>query len=149
RLRGIKQLGTTYLVYHCAHHTRFEHSLGCLSVAQDIIDAVDKNPYPGKKLNQYDKFIIRLCALIHDIVYIPFGHTLEDEGNLFDSQWKDKDRCKYFLNEKRGVGKVIMDNKILNELNKLGHSEFNPKDVIERMKDIFISLESKQVEKNP
>src|SRR5262245_27245164 len=27
RLRGIRQLGTAYLIYPGAHHTRFEHSI--------------------------------------------------------------------------------------------------------------------------
>ncbi|MCK4613628.1 MAG: hypothetical protein KAU14_02400, partial [Thermoplasmata archaeon] len=38
RLHGIKQLGPTYLVYPDAKHTRFEHSLGVLYVAQKIIN---------------------------------------------------------------------------------------------------------------
>jgi HD superfamily phosphohydrolase len=32
RLRGIKQLGTAYLVYPGAMHTRFEHSIGTVHV---------------------------------------------------------------------------------------------------------------------
>jgi HD superfamily phosphohydrolase len=40
RLRRIKQLGNTHLVYPGATHSRFSHSLGALRVAQDLIDAV-------------------------------------------------------------------------------------------------------------
>lgn len=40
RLRKVKQLGTTHLVYPGATHTRFSHSLGTLKVAQDLIDIV-------------------------------------------------------------------------------------------------------------
>src|SRR5215210_514924 len=43
RLAGIKQLGTSYLVFRGAVHTRFEHSLGTLQQAQNIIDAVNKD----------------------------------------------------------------------------------------------------------
>ena len=40
RLRKVKQLGTTHLVYPGATHTRFAHSLGSLRVAQDLMDVV-------------------------------------------------------------------------------------------------------------
>lgn len=40
RLRRIKQLGNTHLVYPGATHSRFAHSLGSVRVAQDLIDAV-------------------------------------------------------------------------------------------------------------
>ncbi len=38
RLRNIKQLGMSYYVYPGASHTRFEHSLGCLYVADRIFE---------------------------------------------------------------------------------------------------------------
>jgi HD superfamily phosphohydrolase len=38
RLRRVRQLGTTHLVYPGATHTRFAHSLGAVKVAQDLID---------------------------------------------------------------------------------------------------------------
>ena len=40
RLRRVKQLGTTHLVYPGATHTRFSHSLGAVKVAQDLVDTV-------------------------------------------------------------------------------------------------------------
>ena len=40
RLRKVKQLGTTHLVYPGDTHTRFAHSLGSLRVAQDLMDVV-------------------------------------------------------------------------------------------------------------
>lgn len=38
RLRRVRQLGTTHLVYPGATHTRFAHSLGALRVVQDLFD---------------------------------------------------------------------------------------------------------------
>jgi HD superfamily phosphohydrolase len=38
RLRRVKQLGTTHLVYPGATHTRFSHSLGSLRVVQHLFD---------------------------------------------------------------------------------------------------------------
>jgi HD superfamily phosphohydrolase len=40
RLRKVRQLGTTHLVYPGATHTRFAHSLGSLRLAQDLMDVV-------------------------------------------------------------------------------------------------------------
>src|SRR5438552_3258429 len=40
RLRGIKQLGTAYLVFPSAVHTRFEHSLGTSWMAHRILEPV-------------------------------------------------------------------------------------------------------------
>jgi HD superfamily phosphohydrolase len=40
RLRRVRQLGTTHLVYPGATHTRFSHSLGSVRVVQTLLDAV-------------------------------------------------------------------------------------------------------------
>lgn len=40
RLRRVRQLGTTHLVYPGATHTRFSHSLGAVQVVQTLLDAV-------------------------------------------------------------------------------------------------------------
>ena len=113
RLRGVKQLGTAYLVYPGATHTRFSHSLGVLHMAETIIKICNENQakYGSPDLlsvNPYERFIIRLFALLHDVAHIPFGHTLEREGNLFEKhEWDDKDRAEKILGDESEIRKVI------------------------------------------
>src|SRR5947199_4353372 len=72
RLRGIKQLGTAYLVLPSAVHTRFEHSLGTSWMAHRMLDAVRR----ATPVTADEERLIRVAALLHDLRHIPFGHTL-------------------------------------------------------------------------
>src|SRR5262245_55477186 len=77
RLRGIKQLGTAYLVYPGATHTRFEHSIGCVHMTDRLLDAVNKNAHGAglpSPVSPGDRRILRLAALLHDVTHVPFGH---------------------------------------------------------------------------
>ncbi len=107
RLRRIRQLGATHLIYPGAMHTRFDHSLGTLHMAQKIVDTVNNNRDSYISIDAYPHLLIRLCALLHDVVCITFGHTLEDEGNLFPAQWKDKNRVETFLGGGSEIGQII------------------------------------------
>ena len=107
RLHQIKQLGCASLVYPGATHTRFSHSIGTLKSAQKLIDAINANPSIETHLDSYATLLTRLCALLHDLSHIPFGHTLEDEGNIFPSQWEDDFRVDYFLGKDSEVGKIV------------------------------------------
>ena len=81
RLRRIKQLGPTFLVYHGAIHTRFDHSLGTLFISQKIVDSIKVNSKNHKLLIGIfpkENFIIRIIALIHDMANISWGHTIEN-----------------------------------------------------------------------
>jgi HD superfamily phosphohydrolase len=71
RLRGIKQLAFTYLVYPGATHTRFEHSLGVMHVAGRIAERVGIPPHTSEWRR------VRLAALLHDIGHLPFSHAGE------------------------------------------------------------------------
>jgi len=92
RLYDIKQLGLAYLVYPFATHSRGFHSLDCLNTAQCFIDHLITNtqnsdlPEENKKelttLIKNDENLIRISALLHDIMHIPFAHTLEDENGI-------------------------------------------------------------------
>src|SRR5213593_4170534 len=93
RLRGIKQLGTAYLVFPSAVHTRFEHSLGTSWMAHRILESVRRN----HAISDDDARLIRVAALLHDITHIPFGHTLEDERRVLPRHDKDEERVDYFF----------------------------------------------------
>jgi HD superfamily phosphohydrolase len=80
RMRGIKQLGTAYLVYPGALHTRFEHSLGTSFVAHRLVDSIRRS---GHVVDDDTETAIGVAALLHDVTHVPFGHTLEDERRLF------------------------------------------------------------------
>lgn len=73
RLRRIKQLGGTHLVYQCAEHSRFCHSLGVYFIVRKMIF----NSEVGKYLNDYDKLAVMCAALLHDIGHGPFSHSFE------------------------------------------------------------------------
>jgi HD superfamily phosphohydrolase len=101
RLRRIKQLGMAQMVYPGATHSRYEHVLGVLHMTQKIIDAVqinwdraqdgqrldDDNESAkwGKPITPQEVRLIRLCALLHDIGHLPYGHSLEDELGLLSA----------------------------------------------------------------
>lgn len=107
RLHRIKQLGYTYLIFPGATHTRFSHSIGTLHSSQQLLESIGRNLYSETRLSPYSILLTRLCALLHDLAHIPFGHTLEDEGNIFPSQWDDKFRVEYFLGMNSEVGNII------------------------------------------
>ncbi|MCH2111637.1 MAG: hypothetical protein MK213_02170, partial [Planctomycetes bacterium] len=41
RLRNVRQLGTAYLVYPGAQHSRFEHSVGTAHLASKMIQSIN------------------------------------------------------------------------------------------------------------
>lgn len=110
RLRGIKQLGMTHLVYPGAVHTRFDHSIGSVHMAARMIEAIQRNaemtPRECLGVGEEEARIIRLAALVHDVTHIPFGHNVEDQTGLFrrhDSAY----RFQRALDEKGELGRVL------------------------------------------
>jgi HD superfamily phosphohydrolase len=74
RLRRIKQLGLTDLVYPGALHTRFHHALGAMHLMKITIDSLrDK----GNEINDQEAEAAYIAILLHDIGHGPFSHALE------------------------------------------------------------------------
>ncbi|MCP3916501.1 MAG: HD domain-containing protein [bacterium] len=88
RLRGVKQLGTAYLVYPGAVHTRFDHSIGTVHLTQKLIDSInlsfELDPARSIAISEEESRVVRLAALLHDVTHIPFGHNIEDQDGLFE-----------------------------------------------------------------
>jgi len=75
RLRRIKQLGVTELVFPGANHSRFAHSLGVLHTARLFLDQFER--CEGKRLPEGTRVLILCAALLHDIGHGPFSHVFE------------------------------------------------------------------------
>lgn len=88
RLRGVRQLGTAYLVFPGAHHTRFEHQIGSAHMASAMIAAIERNqehdPTRCLGITKDEERILRIAALLHDVTHMPFGHNIEDQTGLFE-----------------------------------------------------------------
>jgi hypothetical protein len=69
RLRHVKQLGFSCLVYPGANHTRFEHSLGTMHLATLLARHLALDPA--------DVRLVAAAGLLHDIGHGPFSHTTE------------------------------------------------------------------------
>jgi len=73
RLHRLRQLAGAEYVYPGANHTRFEHSIGTMYLAQEVT----KNPNLSCYLSKDEIAAIRLAALVHDVGHGPFSHVFE------------------------------------------------------------------------
>jgi len=74
RLRRIRQLAGAHLVYPGAQHSRFEHSLGTMHIANQAATILKEKKF----LDSEDVTNLRLAALLHDIGHGPFSHLFEE-----------------------------------------------------------------------
>jgi uncharacterized protein len=81
RLRYVRQLGWTYLVYPGATHSRFEHALGTHHLSRRTL-ALLCEAEDAASINEEEQTIVRSAALLHDVGHYPFSHALEEIGAL-------------------------------------------------------------------
>ena len=122
RLYSLKQLGFTDKVYPDAIHARFNHILGATELvermAKKLLTWLDNHSSEefsysnGVQAGAETKITaaelaqqlrsntpsLRLMALLHDLTHAAFGHTLEDEVNVFNEKHDDPKRQKRFFN---------------------------------------------------
>ena len=86
RLRRIKQLGFTELVYPGATHTRFAHSIGVFHTAREMMNIVRKKAPEGQSLREK---IALAAAIVHDVGHGPFSHAFETVGKRLGRKLAD------------------------------------------------------------
>lgn len=76
RLRRIKQLGFSELVYPGATHSRFSHSIGVFHTARQLARVIERLRSDGYDLRRAQVAVA--AALLHDLGHGPFSHAFED-----------------------------------------------------------------------
>lgn len=119
RLRGVRQLGLAHLVYPSALHSRFEHSIGTLHMAQAMIDAINRNAAIDadhcRAIRDDETRVIRAAALVHDVTHIPFGHNIEDQTELLPRH-DESARFLGMLDESRELGRELARQGLLDDV---------------------------------
>ena len=77
RLRRVRQLGFSELVYPGATHTRFAHSIGVFHTARELMKIVRKKAPEGQDSREK---IALAAAIVHDVGHGPFSHAFETVG---------------------------------------------------------------------
>ena len=108
RLRRVKQLGFSEMIYPGASHTRFAHSLGVFHTARHLMGVVKRD----KATNEESKEVRALAAaLVHDLGHGPFSHAFEDVGKRLSLKFADHEEMSNVL---------IREGEVASELNKMG-----------------------------
>lgn len=102
RLHNISQLGLVNLIFPCALHTRYTHSLGVMHIAGEMAIRINRN-MKCAFFDDSDIQIIRLAGLLHDIGHYPMSHNIEqayqESRNL--QKYKEEEvskNLKYYTN---------------------------------------------------
>jgi HD superfamily phosphohydrolase len=112
RLRRVRQLGAANLVYPTSLHTRFDHSIGTLHMAQRMLTSIQANSHSAEEertVTSLEQILTRLYALLHDVPHIPFGHTLEDELGVMQRHDENADRLERFFSPQSAIGSIISE----------------------------------------
>ncbi|KRX01601.1 hypothetical protein PPERSA_01504 [Pseudocohnilembus persalinus] len=130
RLRHIKQLGVTDLVFPGGNHSRFEHSLGTAHLSNILMDNLAKNHqynYNEMQLenkNQFLKYktLLQIAGLCHDLGHGPFSHMFDNEllPKLGVTNWKHEQGSQML------VKRILEKDEIIQ---KFEHLDINKNDI--------------------
>ncbi|MFK5878843.1 MAG: HD domain-containing protein [Flavobacteriaceae bacterium] len=74
RLRRVSQMGMSYMVYPGAHHTRFQHAIGCIYLMERAVRVLR---FKGVEISEDEENAVYIAILLHDIGHGAFSHALE------------------------------------------------------------------------
>lgn len=141
RLRHIKQLGLSHLVYPGALHTRFQHAIGAMYLMGTAIESLRAK---GVDISDEGAQGAKLAILLHDVGHGPFSHTLEhsilDGVHHEDISALVMDRLNEQFNGALEVGiSIFRDQYSMKPLHKLVSSQLDMDRLDYLMRDSFFS----------
>lgn len=86
RLRRIRQMGTSYLTFHGAEHSRFAHALGAYELMRRVLAHFHRNA-PDWPDDQRLWHLGTVAALVHDLGHGPFSHAMEHAFHTRHEEW--------------------------------------------------------------
>ena len=133
RLHHIKQLGFVFEVYPGASHSRYEHSLGTMHLASELLkrlkevgphfgnlelgelsrmiegtedfgDITEAKIYLRKQIfDEQDMFCVKVAALLHDLGHGPFSHVWEQFLNDLKKEGNRAASQAEFIHEEMSI----------------------------------------------
>ncbi|TYH25481.1 hypothetical protein ES288_A03G172700v1 [Gossypium darwinii] len=122
RLRELKQLGLTHMVYPGAVHSRFEHSLGVYWLAGEAVHTVQGHQGSEINIERNDIRTVKLAGLLHDVGHGPFSHLFEREflpRVLNGSEWSHEDMSVKMIDYIVDAQHIEIDAAILNNVKEM------------------------------
>ena len=125
RLRRIRQLGFSDLVYPGATHSRFAHSIGVYQTARRLVDVIAREKHDPDR-----ERVALLAALLHDIGHGPFSHAFEAAATAAGLSRRHEDWSAEIIQGATEVDRVLreVDGDLPGEIGTLLKEE-DPKDI--------------------
>jgi len=106
RLRRIKQLGFSELVFPGATHSRFAHSVGVFHTARQLAQVLRR--LLGDRVFDRDRAEVAMAAaLVHDLGHGPFSHAFEDATTKLGARKRHEDWTAEIVRGETEVGKKL------------------------------------------
>lgn len=128
RLRRIRQLGFSDLVYPGATHSRFAHAVGVYHTARRLIEVIRRR-HEEPPDRERDRVAL-LAALLHDIGHGPFSHVFEHTAQDVGSTKRHEDWGAEIIQGDTQVNRVLreVDDRLPERISALLKEE-TPKDI--------------------
>ncbi len=111
RLRRVKQLGFSDLVYPGATHSRFAHSVGVFHIARRMMKIIETHLRSKNEFQEAQAQHALAAALLHDVGHGAFSHAFETVGKRLNIEMAKHETVSK---------KLILDSEIADCLKKMG-----------------------------
>jgi uncharacterized protein len=106
RLRRVKQLGFSDLVFPGATHSRLNHSVGVFHTARQLMRVIE-NHMGQRSFEPTPAHVALAASLVHDLGHGPFSHAFEEVGRRLGLQASDHEYVTDSLIRNEEVKEVL------------------------------------------